>query len=182
MIDTDEDDGNKFYSEFSRHLTQIDELANVILRGHLLVESDLDAVMRATFFYPDFIKGRVSFERKGQIARAMALRTQNEVIWDTLTALNELRNEVAHKREAKTRKAKMDQLRQTCLKQIKPERAAEHKNDTDREIVIMSCALCGGYLAMLADQLWGMRDYLNQVDEQLFPGEGGVPLRPPEES
>src|SRR5260370_8244764 len=112
----------------------------------------------------------------------MALRTQNAEVWDTLTALNELRNEVAHKREAKGRKAKMDQLRQACLKQLKADRAAGHKNDSDREMVIMSCALCSGFLDMLVDQLWGMRDCLNRVDEQLFPGEEGVPLPPPDES
>jgi hypothetical protein len=179
---TDEEEADDFYKEFSKHLTQIDELANVILRGHLLVENDLDAVIRATFFYPEYIKGRVSFERKSQIARAMALRTQKEAVWETLTALNELRNEVAHKREAKARKAKMDQLRKACLKQIKPEKAAEHRNDSDREIVIMSCALCSGFLDLLVNQLWGMRDCLNQVDKQLFPDQGGIPVRIPEEN
>ena len=85
MTNTDEEEADDFYREFSKHLTQIDELANVILRGHLLVENDLDAVISATFFYPEYIKGRVSFERKSQIARAMALRTQEEAVWKTLT-------------------------------------------------------------------------------------------------
>jgi len=106
----DEEDAENFYREFSKHLLEIDELANVVLRGHLLVENDLDAVIAAIFYYPDYI-GRLSFERKSEVARAMALRTQNAAVWNTLSALNELRNGIAHNNDPATRRKRMDRLR-----------------------------------------------------------------------
>jgi hypothetical protein len=109
------------------------------------------------------------------------LRTQKTAVWETLSAVNALRNEVAHGSDRKLRQARVDQLRQACLNQLKPDVAAEYRNADDREIAIMGCALCSGYLGLLEDQLWGMRNGLNQVDEQLFPGEGGIPVRPPAE-
>jgi hypothetical protein len=181
MIETEDVDPEKFFRDFSKHLLQIDEPANVILRGHLLVENDLDSVLRATFFYPEFIQDRLSFERKAQMARAMALRTQNEAVWETLSALNALRNEIAHNRDPRPRKAKLNRLRQACLKQIKSEFSAKHRDDDDREIVTLGCALCSGFLGLLEDQLWSARDIVNQVDEEVYPDAERMPSRPPED-
>jgi hypothetical protein len=181
MADTEKEDADRYYRDLSEHLKQFDELGNVVLRAHILVEADLDKVMRATFFYPEYIKGRLQFERKAQIARAMALRTQNAPVWETMKAVNDLRNEVAHGNNWERRHARVEQLRRAVLKHLKPEMVEEYRIADEREIAIMGCALCSGFLGLLEDQLWGMRRYLNQIDEQLFPGEGGIPVRPPAE-
>jgi len=60
----EEEQADKFYREFSAHLSHIDELANVILRGHLLVERDLDAVIEALFSIPNTSSGCVLSERR----------------------------------------------------------------------------------------------------------------------
>jgi hypothetical protein len=181
MADTEKEDADRYYRDLSEHLKQFDELANMMLRAHIIVEADLDKVMRATFFYPEYITGRLQFERKAQIARAMALRTQNTQVWETMKAVNDLRNEVAHGHSLERRQARVEQLRRAVLKHLKPDMVEEYRIADDREIAIMGCALCSGFLGLLEDQLWGMRDCLNQVDEQLFPGEGGIPTRPPED-
>jgi hypothetical protein len=96
--------------------------------------------------------------------------------------LNALRNEIAHNRDPRARKAKVERLRQACLIQIKPEIAAEHKNDGDKEIVTLGCALCSGFLGLLEDQLWSARDIINQVDEEVYPDAERMPARPPEDN
>jgi hypothetical protein len=172
----EEEEPEKFYREFSAHLSQIDELANVILRGHLLVERDLDAVIEALFFYPEYVK-RLRFERKAQIARAMALRTQTAAVWDTLAALNLLRNGIAHNIDAAERRKRLDGLRRACMNQLSAHGLKKHEDDTDKGIVILGSALCSGYLGLLEEELIGMHSCLRQIDEQLHPDAEHVPVK-----
>jgi hypothetical protein len=164
----DELEAERFYTAFSAHLSQIDELATVILRGHLFVERDLDAVMDALFYYPQYVK-RLSFERKAQVARAMALRAQDAQVWETLAALNQLRNGIAHNTVANEIQERIDRLRKACMKQVSPLGLKKHEGDSDKGIVILGSALCSGYLGLLQEELVNMHHCLRQLDEQLNP-------------
>jgi len=46
----DDSDAFKFYKRFTEQLTEIDELANVVLKGHLVVERDLDDITGGYLF------------------------------------------------------------------------------------------------------------------------------------
>jgi hypothetical protein len=174
----DIDDSDEFFETFKKHLTDVDELANVILKGHFLVEQDLDEAISVIFFHPDHVlDGRLSFERKVQIARAMSIRSNNLPTWDVLLALNSMRNEIAHNPARQERKKKMDRLRQTYLANFEEESRKQHEKDSSADIVVHACALCSGFLAYFTDDIVELRKHIDKLDERLHPDEERLPIR-----
>jgi len=55
------------------------------------------------------------------------------------------------------------------MEQLSPHGFKKHENDSDRGVVILSSALCSGYLELLEEELVNMHHFLNQIDEQLCP-------------
>ncbi|NEV79801.1 hypothetical protein DYI24_22465 [Rhodopseudomonas sp. BR0C11] len=175
-MEGDLDSSDEFFERFSQHLSQIDEIASIVLRGHLLVEQDLDSVIEAIFFYPQYVT-RLSFERKIQIARAMALRMQEDPAWETLRTLNLLRNGIAHSSDIDDRRKKLAELRHACMKQMNPEAQRQHEGDSDKEIVILGCALCCGHLAILEEALVEMHAVIRELDEEIHPHLQRMPIK-----
>jgi hypothetical protein len=167
VMETRLDDPDASYEAFKNHLTDIDEVANVILKGHLLVENDLDDVIRAFFFHPEYIlNDRFRFERKVLIARTMSLNAHKHHHWDLLLALNSLRNEIAHKHAGEERQRRIDGIRRMCLSRITQEELKRHEHDSDRDIVVLACAFCAGFLAYIEDDLKDLRANMDKLAEE----------------
>jgi hypothetical protein len=172
-------ENDEFFEEFKKHITKVDELANVVLKSHLLVEQDLDEPIAVIFFHPDHVlNAGLNFDRKVQVVRAMSLRTDLVSVWDLLLALNSLRNQVAHRQtDPAGKKRKMDRLRQICLAYVKPESRREHENDPDTTMVVFACAICSGFLRHFIDGYAELRKHINELDQKLHPDEEIVPIR-----
>jgi hypothetical protein len=177
-MDTD-DDPDAFFGAFKKRLTETDEIANVILKGHLIAESALNDIICVIFFHPEHIPETwLLFERTVQIVRAMSLRTNNYPGWDGVLALNSLRNEIAHKHAGLGRQKKMDRLRQACLANLMPEKAKLHEGDSDCEMAVLACAGCAGFLAHVEDDFRALRSHIDELDAKINPNKERVPIKP----
>src|SRR5262245_11506894 len=102
----------KYYAAFEQHFSQVDEVAQSVLKGHLVIEQALDNILATMFFHPEHIAlGRFTFAQKVNIARAFCLRKDKLSPWQQILALNSLRNEIAHNLESEERTKKMDRVR-----------------------------------------------------------------------
>jgi hypothetical protein len=163
-VDKEEDaDDERYFQAFKKHVTEIDEIANIVLKGHLLIEGAIDRIVRYTFFHPDYVlDSRHNFERKVQIARAMSLNAHNWPDWDIVLAVNSLRNAVAHKHHS-GRKTKIDRIRQLCLDRVKPETRSRYKESSDEEIIIFACARCDAFLSFIEEDVEHLRREINDM-------------------
>lgn len=85
----------------------LDESVLIVLKGHLLIEEMLDAIIRTFVFHPDYLDGaRLSFSQKLHIARSMSLDEHNNGMWEIALRINSLRNELAHSLESDKRERK----------------------------------------------------------------------------
>jgi hypothetical protein len=76
---------------------QRDELRDIVLRGHLMVEQMLDRAITAWFPQTSaFEEARLGFHQKLCLVRGLNVRHPNEPLWRALAALNTLRNDFAH--------------------------------------------------------------------------------------
>jgi hypothetical protein len=56
-VERDEGDSNaQFFLRFREHLNEVDDVSNVILKGHLEVEGHLDEVVDLIFFRPEYVR------------------------------------------------------------------------------------------------------------------------------
>jgi hypothetical protein len=171
VVEKDEQDSNEeFFRRFRAHLNEVDEVSNVILKGHLEVEGHLDDVVDLIFFRPEYLrKIRLSFYGKVQIAKAYC-PDPNARDWNVIECLSEVRNSIAHKNIANTRAAKIGKLREEMsgwgLKAVHGE-----KVDDEKEIVVMAAARCSGFLTFLEDSVRKVRGVIGESLDVPAPPE-----------
>jgi len=84
-----------------RHLPQQQDLALIVLKGHLLVEQQMRDIarLRAVDTEVDKIAG-LKFWSLTRVVRALVNDGVPNSWWEAIDALNKLRNELAHKLES----------------------------------------------------------------------------------
>lgn len=156
-----ESSGDRFIRTFREHLNKVDELSNVILKGHLEVERDLDDIVEMIFFRPEYLEDvRLGFADKISIARAYA-PDPNARDWDVAKCLNEARNAIAHRRSPEARASKIANLRKSMIGYGTETAQKELAAANDKEVVVLASAICCGFLAFLHDSVWEVRDAIS---------------------
>lgn len=100
------------YQRFVDEIKYIDDVAQIVLKGHLVMEGIMTEAICTFVHHGDFLEdARLQFYSKLQICRAMSLSEQNNGMWDLITALNTLRNHLSHSIDPSKRKSKIDSLK-----------------------------------------------------------------------
>jgi hypothetical protein len=152
----------EFMREFRRHLNEVDDVSNAILRGHLEIEGHLDTVLDMIFFRPEhFRKVRLEFSDKIQIAKAYSPEP-NARDWTVIKCLNEARNAIAHRRTAEARAAKVAAVRKSISGYGTKQFQKEVAEADDKEIIVLAAAVSAGFLAYLEDSVRKVRRVIAQ--------------------
>jgi hypothetical protein len=161
----------KYMAAFTDHVMQIDELAQVVLKGHLLIESALDNILTLMVFYPKHLESaRLSFHQKMNIARSLCLRKESFQIWAVIAAVNALRNALAHELEGETRVKRMAQLRQLYVLELDGADTKQTKEMPDSQLAVMACGMSVGFLAEFEADTRFLRGHIDELDAALNPG------------
>ena len=87
------------YERFRRLLPALVNLELVVLKGHLLIEEQLQEFLRATSRYPKSLDdARLNFMQTVHLVRALGGLPHHD-IWTLVVDLNKLRNRLAHRLE-----------------------------------------------------------------------------------
>jgi hypothetical protein len=157
MAEEDKDDADEFIKSFRKHLSQVDEVSNVILRGHLEVERALDEVVDLIFFRPEYVrKIRLEFSEKLQIVKAYA-PDPNAADWMAIESLNEARNSIAHRNTLERRATKVKKVRDSITGRGTREFREEVKRADDKEVVVLAAATGAAFLAYVYDSVLKVR-------------------------
>ena len=100
---------------FHRHLSEVDDLTLVVLKGHLLVEELLNGIIAAFCVLPEYVEEvRLGFFQKSKLVRALTGQDlegkPTDGPWRSLESLNSLRNQLAHHLEPKDLEQKIDRF------------------------------------------------------------------------
>jgi hypothetical protein len=170
---------DKYVQQFQKHLDEIDEVIQIVLKSHLIMESAIDNIIRLIFFHPDIIlDARINFFLKVQIVKAYALNENHMSIWNLMLAIAELRNEIAHNLEGKKREMRMTNVRNIYYSEVSPELAKAHKNYPDHVIVIMASSLCTGFLGNMEGDISHLRREIDAMAADRAPrNPDGTPMK-----
>jgi hypothetical protein len=162
MADDDEDEGD-VYEEFKKDIRLVDEFASLVLRGHYVLERDIDRIIRYIFFHPERILGEpfvFNFDRKLRLARAMSRNASEHPHWDVVIALNALRNTIAH-HGYEDRQVKIERLRELCSKTAKLEKHEKEHGSGYMEVVTFAFTLGTAFLAHIEEDLENLRQNID---------------------
>jgi hypothetical protein len=131
-------------------VNKFNALMLAVLKGHLIIEQAMDELLRASFFHPDHVReDRFSFAQKARMCRSMSLVENKDGLWTVLSAVNKLRNQIAHSLDADEIQKKMDKLRKVFLSTLTAKQAASLEGQPDDFVAQSACVLCAGFLTML---------------------------------
>ena len=173
---------DKYIDLFRKEMAEPDSLQQVVLKGHLIIESALENIISIIFFHPEYVhKGRFGFEHKVRLARAYGLRKDQNSIWNLILSINAVRNEVAHNLAGEKRDQKLSQLRRLFEREASDEMRAELAKlevpideAPDELVITYSCALCTGFLGTFEADVSALRRMIDQIDLILNPDAQGA--------
>lgn len=85
---------------YDRHMLETDDLAYLVIKGHLLVQLMLDILAHSAFPHPKYLdKLELNYRPLAFVVRAAVVKKSDDSHWDLIMKLNELRNKFAHNLE-----------------------------------------------------------------------------------
>lgn len=157
--------------KFRTETAQIDETLHALLKGHLLLEGQLDQILRLHVFNPDQLDElRLQFVQKVALCRSLALRKGDLGEWQVLLALNALRNDFAHNLRSTKREARMKQVRDLLLQASKGAPYVDDLNAlSEADVLRLAIVHCLGFLSAFASDAASFRRVLHKLDRNLNP-------------
>ncbi len=160
----------KNLSRFLKQMAEVDQVTQVVLKGHLLCEESLGRVIENFVFYPSHLDAcHLSFYQKVEMSRALCLRKNNFTIWELLLAINSLRNELAHSLESSKRQGKIEKVKRLVAEEMKSEHESLDQDDPDFIILSKACGLCLGFLSSFEGDAQAFRGLIDCMDRTLNP-------------
>jgi hypothetical protein len=126
-----EDESKDFIEGFRKDLSYVDDFVQVVVNGHLKVESHLDDLIDLFFSHPSYIeKAHLSFYHKILVAHASWELGHARPELGLMLALNSLCNKLAHRSMRKELEINLSNflslLREMCSKAFKVEDLNDH--------------------------------------------------------
>jgi hypothetical protein len=138
-----------YFEKLKTHLPLVKDPTVVILRGHLLIEELLEALITASLVDPTAIRdARLTFFHKLCLCRGLIGSANEDDLWKPIEALNGLRNTISHKLPDEALSKKLDPV----LKSFFIDDHVEIPNDIYskskalRKGIIFHCAQLSGYV------------------------------------
>lgn len=83
--------------KFDKYFPKSSDITLVVLKGHLLIEENINVLIAKHCWLPENIKkANLQSEQKIKIAQALSHFYAIPYFWQSITSLNSLRNELAH--------------------------------------------------------------------------------------
>jgi hypothetical protein len=118
---------------FSRLLSASSDTLIIVLKGHLLIEEQLQAIIEAAVTSPRIVReARLTFSQRLKLAQAIAGHFSNTVVWEAAEALNSARNKWAHVAEPATSVILLQRFFQLCDNEPRFEAARSHSEEIVR--------------------------------------------------
>jgi hypothetical protein len=100
---------------YSRHLPKTDDLSLIILKGHLIIEEMLFALVVEHCVHPESISdARLSFIQLVRVAQALQKLPTSATWWVAVVLLNKIRNALVHKLEPSEVEKQVQSLYEVC--------------------------------------------------------------------
>lgn len=146
---------------------QVDETAMVVLKGHLLIEERLDAIISKFVHHGAFIENaNLRFPQKVAIARSMSLDEHDNGMWDIPITLNSLRNDLAHALHSPKRAAKTQAVIDAYYREMDdPAHRKMIKEGMPEDLVLLfAISFFLGFLSSLQEEVNRFRTYVDALD------------------
>ena len=171
----------KLQQKFTEHFATVDATAQVVLKGHLLIEDALDAILGKFVFHSEHLESaNLRFAQKVDLARSMSLDEHNNEMWELVKAINALRNELSHSLKSEKRQQKTRRVIDLYLKLLDNEEVASyHKGESEEIILMWATSFFLGFLSSFEQEVDRFKGLVGALDRVANPHRHGRTVPPP---
>ncbi len=168
------EEDKKNIQRFIEQVRFVDELVQVVLKGHLLIEEALGRILSKFVFHPEHVDdASLRFGQAVAITRSLSLDENNNRMWDLILAVNALRNDLAHALDSPKRSPKLQRLKEMYFEICKDDRDINKGRELDDHIVVIfAVALCLGFLSSFEREVERFRWWVNRLNWIVNPHRG----------
>lgn len=88
------------WRRFQKHMPRSNDLTLIILKGHLLVEQEMNDIINSSLSEPEaLLEARITFSQRLAIIKSIYGSSDSEFPYDSIQKLNVLRNQLVHNLE-----------------------------------------------------------------------------------
>ena len=143
----------KSRKEAIERVSRVNEMMVTVLKGHLVVEQFMDEFLTA---FGKKANGR--FADKAQHCQSLKPPEIAAPVWQLLTAVNQLRNKIAHTLDQGEVTTKMDEVRAAYLAALSDKQRPHSEKLDDLHIAAAAFELCGAYLVAATESARAARN------------------------
>lgn len=166
----------KLQAQFMEHFQYVDATAQVVLKGHLLIEETLDTIIGKFVYHPEHLhNANLRFAQKLDVAKSMSLDEHSNEMWELAKGINSLRNELSHSLKSEKRHQKTQRVLELYLKLLEnKELATQHKQESEELVLMWAISFFLGFLASFEAEVDRFKDFVNALDHTLNPHRHGA--------
>jgi hypothetical protein len=150
---------------FTDELRHVDDVAQIVLKGHLVMEELMTASIETFLLHGEFVEpSRLQFHQKLQLCRAMSVSDHNNDMWNLIASINTLRNHLS----------RVEALGSKFAREF-PAHISEKLDPLPHEAATCMLAIAGalGFLHAHAAEVRRFREVVLDVDKGLNNGRLG---------
>lgn len=161
----------KLQEKFKEHFDHVDAIAQVVLKGHLLIEESLDTILSKFVFHPEHLQNaNLRFVQKMELARSISMDEKNNEMWELAMAINILRNELSHSLKSEKRHQKTQRIIDLYLKLSENvEYTEQHKHESEERVLILAASYILGFLSSFEAEVDRFKSLVGALDVALNP-------------
>jgi hypothetical protein len=159
--------------KFVRELREVDDLAQIVLKGHLVMEGLLTEAIETFLLHGEFAEtARLQMHQKINLCRGISTSDQNNKMWDLISSVNNLRNALSHSLAPDRREKAIQKLRIVYEQGFKDMPFAvkgipkniEKDFPADSALCLYAIAGCLGYLHAHLEEVRRLKSIIVDLD------------------
>jgi len=159
-------------AKFTDQLRDVDDVAQIVLKGHLVLEELMTEAIEEFVFHKEFVEpARFQFHQKLQLCRAISVSDHKNNMWNLISSINSLRNHLSHSLDPAERSKRIESLNATFSQQF-PDRLPDKLDPMPREAAICMLAISGslGYLHAHFEEVRRFKSVVLDMDKIMNKG------------
>lgn len=163
--------GIETIERFAKFVSGADDMVEIVLKCHLLIEESLTRIIWAFVHEPDFLDdARLTFSQKIGIARSMSLGDSRNPMWSLVIGFKRIRNDYGHFLEPEKAPEHIRDLRAKYLQVFRDnDRVHKTKDQPDEPILKEIANSVIGFLLAFEAEVERFRHYVSALDRILNP-------------
>lgn len=161
---------NNIQKKFYEEVKYVDETAQILLKGHLVIEDSMNQALEAFVLHGEHIKdARLQFNQKLKLCKAISCDNKNNM-WNLIEKINVLRNKLSHSLEPSGRKKAIESLASIYDQEFGPQTRVI--DGMSEEAALCMAAITGslGYLNSFLSEAQRFENLVISMDNILNKG------------